>query len=342
MSLTLGEIAVRFGCELHGDPDAVVDSVATLSRAAAGNIAFLANPAYRAQLASTGATAVILAADDHEACPVNALVTAQPYSVYARVAQLLYPPPPPAPGVHPLASVAAGASVGEACELAAGAVIDADVVIGDGCYIGPNCVLESGVRLGPGNVTLCRGVQIGARCLVHPGTVIGADGFGMAPGDAGWIKVPQVGSVTLGDDVEIGANVCIDRGAIEDTRVGNDVKIDNQVQIAHNVVIGDHTAIAGQAGVAGSATIGSRCMIGGGARIGGHIEIADGTVVMGGCNVSSSIREPGVFSSVLTAEEAGKWRKIQARVKRLDAMAGRLRQVESALKALTGNKDKAE
>ncbi len=347
MSLTLGEIAVRYGCELQGDPDAEVCSVATLSQAVKGSIGFLANPAYRGQLADTQATAVILAPEDAGVCPVNALVTLNPYGVYARVAQELYPQAPVIAGVHPLASVATDATIGAGCEIAAGAAIGAGVVLGDGCYIGPNCVMEAGAAIGAGgrlvaNVTVCHGVRIGARCLIHPGTVIGADGFGMAQSDTGWIKVPQVGSVVLGDDVEIGANSCIDRGAIGDTRLGNDVKIDNQVQIAHNVVVGDHTAIAGQVGIAGSTVIGSRCMIGGAARVSGHIEIAAGTVVMGSGNVSRSITQPGTYSSVLSVEEAGKWRKIQARVKRLDAMAGRLRQVESALKALTGNKDKAE
>ena len=338
MSLALGEIAVRYGCEVHGDPDAAVERVATLAAAEAGAISFLANPVYRSQLADTRATAVIVSPEDAGDCQTNCLVTANPYAVYAQVAQDLYPEPEPAEGVHKSAVIGSNCQIGSGTEIAAGAVLGERVSLGENCCIGPNCVIGDDVTIGNhcrlfANVTIYHAVVIGQRSRVHSGAVIGSDGFGNAADQDGWIKVPQVGGVTIGDDVEIGANTCIDRGAIDDTRLGNDVKLDNQVQIGHNVSIGDHTAFAGQAGAAGSATIGSRCLIGGGVAINGHIEIADGVTIMGRGNVTRSIADPGVYASVFGVEEAGKWRKIAARVKRLDAMAQRLRALEKALKS---------
>jgi len=344
VTLTLGEIAVRYGCELQGDPDTAVSAVATLAGAGRGDIAFLANPGYRKKLADTAASAVILAPGDAEDCPVACLISANPYAVYARVAQELYPDPPPVPGVHASATVADDCQLGADVEISAGAVIGAGVSIGDRCYIGPNTVIANGARIGSdtrllANVTIYDGVSLGDRCRIHAGTVIGSDGFGIAPDESGWAKVPQVGSVVVGDDVEIGANSCVDRGAIDDTRIGDDVKIDNQVQIAHNVVVGAHTAIAGQAGVAGSTTIGQRCLIGGASSVSGHITIADNVSIMGSGNVSKSITEPGVYSGVLSVEHVGKWRKIAARVKRLDNMAGKLRELEAKVKKLAGGRD---
>jgi len=347
VSLTLGEIAVRYGCELHGDPDAVVARVATLSGASAGSISFLANPAYKGQMAQTSATAVILGPDDVELCPVACLVNPNPYAIYALVAQALYPDPPLQPGVHASAVVGRDADLGADVEIGPGAVLGDNVVLGDRTYIGPNCVIEDNVTVGEdcrlvANVTLYHDVRIGDRCTIHAGTVIGSDGFGMAPAETGWIKVPQVGSVVLGIDIEIGANCCIDRGAIDDTRLADDVKLDNQVQIAHNVVIGAHTAIAGQSGVAGSTTIGERCMIGGSVAVSGHLTVTDGVSVMGRGSVSKSIDKPGVYSAVFAVEEASKWRRIAARVKRLDSMAAKLRQLESAVSNLRQSKDKSE
>jgi UDP-3-O-[3-hydroxymyristoyl] glucosamine N-acyltransferase len=221
------------------------------------------------------------------------------------------------------------------------------VKVGANTTIGPNCAIEDDVSIGRdcrlmGNASLYREVVLGDRCRIHSGAVIGADGFGMAPGDSGWIKVPQVGTVVIGNDVEIGANSCVDRGAIDDTRIGNDVKIDNLVQIGHNVVIGDHTAMAGMSGVAGSTTIGQRCLIGGAATIGGHIEVANDVSVMGRGNVSRSITQKGVYSSVIPVEEAGKWRKIVARLKRIDSMASKLHDLEKAVRAMRKNGDETE
>ncbi len=344
MGLALGEIAVQFGCEIHGDPDVTVDCVATLADARQGSVSFLSNPVYRSQLAATKATAVIVGPEDAAACPTHCLVTSNPYAVYARVARQLYPEPAPRAGQHPSAVIGAGCEIGNGTEIAAGAVLGDRVRVGKRCYIGPNCVIGDDVVIGSdsrlfASVTIYHGVAMGRRTRVHSGAVIGADGFGNAADQDGWIKVPQVGSVTIGDDVEIGANTCVDRGAIGDTRVGNDVKIDNQVQIGHNVVIGDHSAMAGQCGIAGSATIGARCLIGGGVAVNGHIEIVDNVSIMGRGNVTRSITTPGVYASVFGVEEAGKWRKIAARVKRLDAMAGRLRALEDGLKSLRDRDD---
>ncbi|MEE4185924.1 MAG: UDP-3-O-(3-hydroxymyristoyl)glucosamine N-acyltransferase, partial [Gammaproteobacteria bacterium] len=286
MKFSLAELSVRFGCDLRGDPDVEISRVGTLQAADEGCLSFLANAGYRGVLAATRASAVVLAPADSALCPTNALITASPYAVYAGIAQLLHPPAPVVAGIHPRAIIAPGSDIPATCEIGPGAVIGERVRLGENVIIGPNCILADGVRIGDdtrlvASVTVYHDVELGARCLVHAGTTIGSDGFGMAPGPAGWIKVPQVGGVKIGDDVEIGANCCIDRGAIEDTVIGNDVKLDNLVQIAHNVVIGDHTAIAGQSGVAGSARIGARCMIGGSVAVSGHLEIVDDVNVMG-------------------------------------------------------------
>ena len=347
MSLRLEEIAVRFGCELKGDPNASVTHVATLAKATAGSISFLANKGYRSQLSTTEATAVILTAADVADCQVNSLITENPYEVYARVTQVLFPERQLLPGLHSAACIDKSSSIPESCEIAAGAVIAENVVLGENVYVGANCVIAENVCIGDGtrliaNVSIYKDVRIGCRCLVHAGTVIGSDGFGMAPSATGWVKVPQVGSVILGDDVEIGANCTVDRGAIGDTCIGNDVKIDNLVQIAHNVVIGDHSALAGQVGVAGSAIIGANCMIGGAAAISGHLEIADNVSIMGRATVTRSIAAAGVYSSVWPTQEAGAWRKMVARVKRLDSMAKRLKELERSIGKLVSPKDKTE
>lgn len=346
MKLSLAELAVRFGCEVVGDPGVVVSRVGTLQSASSGSISFLANPRYRDALAATGASAVVLSSDDSALCPTHALVTDNPYAVYAAIAQLLHPQRPVQPGVHTAAVVAADAVVPQSCEVAAGAVIGAGVRLGEGVAIGPHCVLEAGVVVGDGTrlvarVTVYPQARLGRRCLVHAGTVIGADGFGMAAGPEGWLKIPQVGGVRIGDDVEIGANCCIDRGAIEDTVIGNDVKLDNLVQIAHNVVIGDHTAIAGQSGVAGSARVGARCMIGGSVAVSGHLEIVDDVNILGRGSVSRSISEPGTYSSAWPVEEASIWRRAVARVKRLDSMAAQLKRLEKRVRTINKGEDSA-
>ncbi|MBV8784468.1 MAG: UDP-3-O-(3-hydroxymyristoyl)glucosamine N-acyltransferase [Gammaproteobacteria bacterium] len=335
MGVSLGELAVRFGCELRGDPATPIERVGTLANAGTGALAFLANPRYRPQLAGTRAAAVVLGAAAAEDCPSAMLVCENPYATYARIAALLHPPPPPAPGVHSTACVAASARIDPSAEVGPLCVLGEEVSIGPRCRIGPHCVLSAGVQLAAdvqliAQVTLGARVRLGERVIVQPGAVIGADGFGFAPEQGRWTKVPQVGSVRIGADVEIGANTTIDRGAIEDTVIDEGVKLDNLIQIAHNVRIGAHTAIAGCVGVSGSATIGRRCMIGGMAGIGGHINIVDDVVITGNSMVTRSIERPGVYSGGIPFEEAHVWRRLVARFKRLGRLEGRVRHLESA------------
>jgi UDP-3-O-[3-hydroxymyristoyl] glucosamine N-acyltransferase len=259
-----------------------------------------------------------------------------PYAAYARIAADLHPEPGFAPGIQAGAHVDPTAEVAADAHVAPGAVVAAGARIGAGAYIGPNCVVGAGARVGAGsrlvaNVTVCHGVRLGARVLLHPGAVIGADGFGLAREPEGWIKVPQLGSVTIGDDVEIGANTTVDRGAIDDTVIEDGVKLDNQIQVAHNVRIGAHTVIAGCTGISGSTTIGRNCMIAGAVGIGGHLEIPDGTVVTGMTMVSRSIPKRGVYSGSLPFDEAGRWRRNSARFRQLDTLARRVAQLERRL-----------
>ncbi|MHB1816320.1 MAG: UDP-3-O-(3-hydroxymyristoyl)glucosamine N-acyltransferase, partial [Steroidobacteraceae bacterium] len=268
MSVSIGELAVRFGCELRGDPRLTVERVATLASADARAVAFIANPRYRAQLAATRAGVVVLEAASAAACPVAALICVNPHATFARICALLHPEPLGPSGIHPSALVSPDARVDPSAHVGPLSVIGAGAVVGARAYIGPQCLLESGVLIGEdvrlvGRVTLCRGVQIGARTVVQPGVVIGGDGFGFAQEQGRWLKVPQIGAVRIGADVEIGANTAIDRGAIEDTVIEEGVKLDNLIQIAHNVHIGAHTALAACVGVSGSTRIGRRCMIGG-------------------------------------------------------------------------------
>jgi UDP-3-O-[3-hydroxymyristoyl] glucosamine N-acyltransferase len=322
MSLALGELAVRFGCELRGDPDVRVDTVAPLSAAGAGSLTFLANPKLKSQLAQTHAGAVVLDVRSADASPVPVLISANPHAVFARIATLLYPDPAPRPGVHPSAIVDPSARVDVSSEVGALCVIAAGVEVGARCVIGPGSLLERNVRVGPdcrlvARVTLGERVRLGSRVLIHPGAVLGADGFGYARDGARWLKVPQVGTVVVGDDVEIGANTTIDRGAIDDTVIEEGVKLDNQIQIGHNVQIGAHTAIAGCTGVSGSTRIGARCMIAGACGIAGHLVICDDVVITGFAMVSGSISKPGVYSSGIPIEPIRRWKRVVSRLKLL-------------------------
>lgn len=337
MPVSLGELAVRFGCELRGDPDARIDSIASLSSAHAGSITFLANPKLRPQLAETKATAVVLDAKSASMCPVAALVVANPHATFARIATELYPRPVAPAGIHPSAVIAPDAKVdpsahvGPFVSIGARAVVGARAVIGSHSIIEEDVVVAEDVRL-VARVTLCRQVQIGARALLQPGAVIGADGFGFANDSGRWLAVPQVGTVILGPDVEVGCNTTIDRGAIGDTVLEEGVKLDNQIQIGHNCHIGAHTAMAACVGLSGSVTVGKRCMIGGMAGIVGHLSICDDVAITGLTMVSHSITRPGVYSGGIPAEEARTWRRIVGRLKRIDSMASRL----AALERVTG------
>jgi UDP-3-O-[3-hydroxymyristoyl] glucosamine N-acyltransferase len=330
---TLAELAERFGLRCHGDAATRIGGVGTLAGAGAGQLSFLSNGKYAAQLAATRAGAVILREENLAGCPVPALVARDPYVAYAKVAALFERLPAAPPGIHPSAVVAPGArvaasaSIGPCCTVAEGAVIEDGAVLGPHCIVGEDCTVGAQSRL-VARVTLVTRVTLGKRVLVHPGAVIGSDGFGLAFDADHWIKLPQLGGVRIGDDCEIGANTTIDRGALDDTVLEEDVRLDNQIQIAHNVHVGAHTAMAGCAAVAGSARIGRYCMIGGNAGVLGHLELADRVTITAKSLVTHSIREPGEYSSGTPLQENRQWRRNAARFKHLDDFARRLAALE--------------
>jgi UDP-3-O-[3-hydroxymyristoyl] glucosamine N-acyltransferase len=339
----LAQLAQRFALELRGDGNRVIRGVGTLATATPQQLSFLANPRYRSELRASRAGAVVLRADDATECPVPALVAADPYVSFARIAALFDARPSAPPGIHPTAVVAAdavvadSASIGPHCVVESGARVDAGASIGPHCIIGTDCHVGAQARL-VARVTLVTRVRLGQRVLVHPGAVIGSDGFGIAFDRAtsdhgGWVKVPQLGGVRIGDDCEIGANTTIDRGAIEDTVLEEDVRLDNQIQIAHNVRIGAHTAMAGCSAVAGSATIGRYCLIGGSAGILGHLNVADRVTVTAMTLVTHSIDQPGEYSSGTPFQNNRDWRRNAARFKRLDELTRRVQAIEKDLKS---------
>lgn len=333
MSIAVGELAVRFGCMLQGDPGLQVRRVATLSHAGPEDLSFLANPQYRRQLGGTRAGAVVLDAASAAQCPCTALISANPYATYARIAALLHPPALARAGVHERALVDASAQIAPSASIGALAVIGAGCRIGERAQIGAGCILGAGVELGAdcllqARVTLERGVRLGARVRVQSGAVIGSEGFGYARDGEAWLPVPQLGSVRVGDDAEIGANTTIDRGAIEDTVIGAGAKLDNQIQIAHNVEIGAHTVIAACTGISGSTRIGARCMIAGAVGIVGHLDICDDVVITGMSMVAQSIAAPGVYSGGIPAAPAALWRRLVARFKRGEVLAQRVARLE--------------
>ena len=335
---TLGEIAAAAGARLQGgDPTTVVTGIAPLASAQSGQLSFLIHPRYRPFLATTQAVAVIIAPADAVACPIPVLIATHPQVAYARAAGLFEPATETRYGIHPTAwvspaaQVAADAWIGPHCTVEAGAVIEAGVIVGPHCVIGEQAVIGAGTRL-IAQVTICHRVQIGQRVLIHPGAVIGSDGFGLAlDQDGRWLKIPQLGSVRIGDEVEIGANTTIDRGALEDTVIEEGVKLDTQIQVAHNVHIGAHSALAGCVGIAGSARIGRHCMLGGGVGIAGHLDIADRVQITGMSLVAQSITEPGAYSSGLTVAPNRVWNKISARLRRLDELFRRLTALEKII-----------
>jgi UDP-3-O-[3-hydroxymyristoyl] glucosamine N-acyltransferase len=335
MPVSVGELAVRFGCELRGDPSALVDHVATLTGADARSLSFVANPRYKPQLAQTKAGAVVVDEGCAAECPTNALICKNPHAAYARIAAILHPRQLGPAGVHASAIVADSAQIDPTAHVGPLSVIGERCVVGPRVFVGPHCVLEAEVTVAEdvhlaARVTLCHAVQVGARTVVQPGAVIGGDGFGFASEQRRWVKVPQVGSVRVGPDVEIGANTTIDRGAVEDTVIEEGVKLDNLIMIAHNVRVGAHTAIAALTGISGSTTIGKRCQIAGEVAIGGHLTICDDVVFLGTTMVSHSITEPGVYSSGIPLEKATTWRRMVARFKRIDRLDARLKKLEGA------------
>lgn len=330
---TLGALAQRFGLELTGDPSTEVRGVATLRDAGPGEISFLANPAYRRHLPATRAAAVVLRESDRDAAPGAVLVSRNPYADFARIAALFEPRVPRHAGVHPSAVIDSEAviepdvSIGPHVAIGPRSRIARGAIVGPGCVIGEDCVVGEASEL-VARVTLVRRVRLGRRVRVHPGAVLGADGFGIAMDQGSWVKVPQLGGVLVGDDCEIGANTTIDRGALGDTVLEEDVRLDNQIQIGHNVVVGAHTAMAGCAAVAGSTRIGRWCLIGGGAGLVGHIEICDRVTINAMSLVSHSIREPGTYASGTALQPNELWRRNAARLRRLDDF---VRRVEARL-----------
>jgi len=331
----LAEIVARLGGELVGDGSTPVRRVASLARAEPGDIVFLSKSVHAAALAATRASAAIVADADRDATALPCIVTPNPYLYYARATALLHAEQPLEPGVHPQAAVAATARVDpdarvDACAVVEdGAEIGARVWIGPGCWIGRNASIGAGSRL-HGGVRVYPECRIGQRAVIHAGAVIGADGFGFAPDGDTWVKIPQVGRVIIGDDVEIGANTTIDRGALDDTVIEDGVKLDNLIQIAHNCRIGAHTAIAACVGIAGSTVVGRHCMIGGAAMIGGHVTIADGVQIAAATGVSKSIKEPGMYISAFPAMPERKWGRTLALFRNLERLNERLRGVERA------------
>jgi UDP-3-O-[3-hydroxymyristoyl] glucosamine N-acyltransferase len=330
-SFTAAELAERFGVGLAGDGSVRVDGIATLAGARKHQLAFLSNPRYRRKLAETDARAVVMRAADASACSATALIARDPYVTFARIAALFDAPAAPQPGIHGSAVIDDSAEIDARAEVGPFVVIGAGSRIGPGARIGPGCVIGEECMVGQGSelvarVTLVKRVRLGKRVLIHPGAVLGADGFGLAmdhpaEDDPHWIKVPQLGGVVVGDDCEIGANTTIDRGAIEDTVLEEDVRLDNQIQIGHNVRIGAHTAMAGCAAVAGSAEIGRYCLIGGGAGILGHLRLCDRVTINAMALVTRSIDQPGEYSSGTPLMDTRSWRKSAARFKRLDTLA---------------------
>ena len=341
MAETLAELARLTGGQLRGDRNHTIRSVSTLAAAGPAEIAFLADDKYLSQLKRTRAGAVILDPAHASECPGNAILTDNPHLAFAQIAQRLHPAPSLQPGVHPTAvvddtaRVAKNASIGAHCVLGPGCIIAEHVMVGPHCVLGAQVEVGENTRL-VAHVTLLDGCRIGKRGLVHPGAVIGADGFGFARDGVRWIKVPQLGRVVIGDDVEIGANTAIDRGALSDTVIGDGVKLDNLIQVAHNVRIGEHTAMAGQAGIAGSAVIGSRCTVGGQAVVLGHLELVDDVHVTATSLVTKSIDEPGAYSSSLKAMPVAGWRRNVARLHHLDALARRVAELEERIRKLVG------
>lgn len=332
LQVTLYELASKVGGHVKGD-DCLISGVATLQHAQPGTISFFSNRAYKKYLRETSASAVILQLEDLDLCPASALVTENPYLIYAHVAALLNPEPPCKSGLHPSAIIDESSKidpsvwVGPNCTIGSGVTIEKNVVIGPGCVIERDATIGESTKL-TANITVCHQSVIGRHVLIHPGVVIGSDGFGIANNEGIWIKVPQLGRVLVGDHVEIGANTTIDRGALEDTILEEGVKLDNQVQVAHNVHIGAHTAIAGCVGIAGSTTIGKHCAIGGAVGILGHLDITDGVQVTAMSLVTKSIKEPGTYSSGMPAQPGQAWNQTIARFRYLDKMARRLTKLE--------------
>ncbi len=333
---SLAEIAAQLGGRVLGNANVRVTQISTLERARENQISFLTNSKYRAQLASTKAGAVILGEEDADASGLPRIISDNPYAYFAKVSALLNPLPQVVAGVHPSAIVCDTAKIDKTACIEATAVIGAGVsigahsVVGAGCYVGDNVMIGNHVRLYP-RVVIYHDCVIGDNLLAHSGVVIGGDGFGIAMDAGRWIKIPQIGRVVIGNDVEIGANTTIDRGALDDTVIEDGVKLDNQIQIAHNVRIGAHTAIAGCVGIAGSTTIGRYCLIGGSAGILGHLQIADRVEISAFSLIGKSIREAGSYTAIFPFSKTEEWRANAVHLRHLEELVKRVKTLEKII-----------
>jgi UDP-3-O-[3-hydroxymyristoyl] glucosamine N-acyltransferase len=336
MGMTLRELAQSLELDVRGRPDLVVDRVAELAKAGPGSLAFMADAKYLGDLKGTGATAVILQAAQVADCPVAALVAQDPHLAFARAARLLHPQTPVTGGRHPSAVVAAGALVDPSAWIGALTVVEEGAVIGPRVYVGPGCIIGVGCRIGEDSrlvarVTLCDGSVVGRRALLHPGCVIGREGFGFARDGERWVRVPQLGRAVLGDDVDVGVNSAVDRGALGDTVIADGVKIDSLIQIGHNVQVGENTAMAACSGISGSTHIGRNCTIAGAVGMAGHLEIGDNVHFTGMAMVTRSFPDAGVYSSGIPAMPNAQWRRAAVRFRQLEDLARRLKRVEELL-----------
>ncbi|MDP2432693.1 MAG: UDP-3-O-(3-hydroxymyristoyl)glucosamine N-acyltransferase [Pseudomonadota bacterium] len=339
-SLTLADLRARLGGTIRGNADIPLHGAASLEQAGAGQLGYLLNRKFLDQARASAAGALIVPASLEQSLsdtlPQSCLAVDNPHATFARALALLYPESPQAPGIHPTAVIAADCVIDATAHIGPGCVVETGARIGARCVIGPHCVIGAGVQLGDdchlhAQVTVQHGCIIGNRVVLHPGCVIGSDGFGLAWEGDGWLKVPQVGRAILGDDVEVGANTSIDRGALDDTVIEDGVKLDNLIQIAHNCRIGRHTAIAACVGIAGSTRIGAYCQIGGAAMIIGHLEIADRVTVSAGTFVAKDIREAGVYTSVQPLMRHADWLRNASHLRHLDDLARRIKSLEKQL-----------
>ncbi len=341
---TLKELTQGLDVTIKGDSSTLIKGVCTIDAPSVECITFLMNPLYKKYLPDTKAAAVILQQNEAEMCPVNALICRDPYYIYAKIATFFEEKPNFAQGIHPSVVVGKNTKIDPSAKIAAQCVIGNNVTIGAGVTVGPGCVIGDFCHIELNtylyaNVTLYQQVKVGKRVIIGSGTVIGSDGLGFAKNSGVWHKVPQLGGVTIEDDVEIGANCAIDRGAINNTFIGEGAKLDNLIQVAHNVQIGAHTAIAACVGISGSTIIGKNCLVGGQTGFAGHLIIADNVVITGGTEVSKSIRAPGVYSSGIGGLVSNlEWRKNSARVQRLDKLMERVTQLEHLLAELVERK----
>ncbi len=343
-SLSLAGIVEKLGGRISGDPSTVVSQVGSLENADGSRIAFFLNPRYKSKLEKTKAGAVVLGPEAEGFTSIPRIVAQNPYAYFANLSRLFNPDSDCPPGIHPQAMVAADARVAATAHVGAGAVIGSGAAIGEGTRIGSGCHIGDGAHIGDSgrlypSVVVYPGCRIGSRVILHSGVVIGADGFGIAQDGGRWIKIPQIGRVILGDDVEVGANTTIDRGAIDDTVIEDGVKLDNQIQIGHNCHVGAHTAMAGCVAVAGSARIGRHCTFGAGAIVLGHLSIADNVHVSAATVISRSIGKPGTYTGMYPFDENASWAKNTAWARHLSGLADRVKALEKRLAAKESNDD---